>query len=251
MILYNRNRWEHIQPETYMFQDDDGFANYIGSRKLFFAEEGITDMLKQRFGDNMKNRNFVDIGANVGAYTMVLAPYFNKTYAFEPVVHTYNIMCGNIAMNFLSDDTVLINSALSDKEGDMIMHYHDLLGSLTHFSDNENDVMAEFYETIGYQDMQSTMHVKTLDSFNITNIGFIKMDVEGHELRVLKGGKETIEKSNYPLILLESGSVNDTDTESIANFKREQRQELFSYLNEMGYVINETEDMNVFLCEHF
>ena len=154
-------------------------------------------------------------------------------------------------MNFLSDDTVLINSALSDKEGDMIMHYHDLLGSLTHFSDNENDVMAEFYETIGYQDMQSTMHVKTLDSFNITNIGFIKMDVEGHELRVLKGGKETIEKSNYPLILLESGCVNDTDTESVANFKREQRQELFSYLNEMGYVINETEDVNVFLCEHF
>lgn len=251
MILYNRNKWEHIQPESYIFQDDDNFADYIGSRHLFFAEEGITNMLKQRFGDKMKSCNFVDIGANVGAYTLVLTPLFNKTYAFEPVVHTYNIMCGNIAMNFLSDETILINSALSDKEGNMVMHYHDLLGSLTHFSDTEDDIMAKNYEKFGYRDMQSIRPVKTLDSFNITNIGFIKMDVEGHELRVLKGGQKTLENSNYPLILLESGAVTDMDDENMAQFKIKQRDELFTYLKEMGYTINETEDVSVFLCEHF
>ena len=48
--------------------------------------------------------------------------------------------------------------------------------------------------------------MKTLDSFNLTNINFIKIDVEGHEEFVLRGAVKTLANNNYPKILFESWS---------------------------------------------
>lgn len=250
MILYNRENWQYIPENSYMFQNNDWFANNLCNQNLFFAEENIAKLLMDRFGDSMLERNFIDIGANVGAYTLMLAPIFQTTYAFEPVTHTYNIMCGNVAINELSDNTVLINAALSDSERDMVMHYHDILGSLTHFSDTETDILTENVKKYGYLDFQSIVHVTTLDSYDIQNVGFIKMDVEGNELKVLKGAQKTLEQSDYPVLLLESAAVSDGDDEEFANYKISLRDELFSHLKNLNYIINETEDPSVFLCEH-
>ena len=52
--------------------------------------------------------------------------------------------------------------------------------------------------------------IKKLDSFNYNNIGFIKIDVEGYEPRVLQGAKETVERCN-PVICCE---INRTDNNS-------------------------------------
>ena len=63
---------------------------------------------------------------------------------------------------------------------------------------------------------------KTIDSFNLENIGFIKMDVEENELFVLKGALNTLKQSNYPTILFESNNSNE---------------ELFSFLKNLNYKI--------------
>ena len=57
---------------------------------------------------------------------------------------------------------------------------------------------------------------KTLDSFNFQNVDFIKIDVQGFELEVLKGAFETL-KANSPIICIEENLSNLEDSE-VYNF---------------------------------
>ena len=78
------------------------------------------------------------------------------------------------------------------------------------------------------------IEIKTLDSYNIDNIGFIKIDVEDNELNVLKGSVMTLQKSNYPKILFESNTINET---------------LFNFLKNLNYNIIEINGYkNMFLA---
>jgi FkbM family methyltransferase len=47
------------------------------------------------------------------------------------------------------------------------------------------------------------INVNTLDSYGLSGVGFVKMDVEGNELEVLRGGRETLMQSGFPPILME------------------------------------------------
>jgi hypothetical protein len=76
--------------------------------------------------------------------------------------------------------------------------------------------------------------VKTLDSMNLHDIGFIKIDVEGNELNVLQGALHTLKQSAYPKILFES-NIYDS--------------ELFSFLTSIGYsIIKITGYTNMYLA---
>ena len=59
--------------------------------------------------------------------------------------------------------------------------------------------------------------MRTLDSFKIDNISFIKMDVENNELQVLLASENTLRRSNYPKILFE---MNQTNTDLISFLDR-------------------------------
>lgn len=251
MILYNVDGWMHIKDNSYMFQELPSFANYLSDNKMFFTEENIVNILKNKLqNENLENSVFVDVGANVGTYTMQLAPMFHHSYSFEPGKNTYNILCGNIAINGLSDKTTLINTALDETEGEMIMHEYDILGSLTHISNSDTDFLNESMKTKGYNEYAKKIKVHTLDSYNIKNIKILKIDVEGNELKVLKGAVNTIKQSNYPIIVVESWEIDENDSEDLKNYKKTLRDELFSYLKDMNYNIESTDNPEVFICEY-
>lgn len=86
--------------------------------------------------------------------------------------------------------------------------------------------------------------VRTLDSYQLSNINFIKIDVEVHEKKVLEGSIETIKNNNYPKILFESWDTNqNTETTTLL------RKELLEYIISIGYtkIVQLTHDM--FLAE--
>ena len=53
---------------------------------------------------------------------------------------------------------------------------------------------------------QKVVHQKRLDDYNFLNVDYIKIDVEGHELKVIKGAIATIEKYNPVIVIEENGS---------------------------------------------
>jgi hypothetical protein len=69
---------------------------------------------------------------------------------------------------------------------------------------------------------EEAIHINTLDNFQLSDIGFIKMDVEENELHVLKGATDTLRRSNYPKILFESNPDSG-----------EVSRDLFSYLTDV------------------
>ena len=85
--------------------------------------------------------------------------------------------------------------------------------------------------TFETEDKNGNESVTTLDSFNLDNISFIKIDVEGYELKLLKGAFNTIEK-NKPVIFIE---------------KKKNYNDLKNFLYELNYdIIEEFEKDTLF-----
>ena len=82
-----------------------------------------------------------------------------------------------------------------------------------------------------YKDNEHLQNAVTLDSFNISNIGFIKIDVEWMEEKVLRGGIGTIIRNNYPPILFECWDVG------YFNMSQERHDSLENFLKSLGYEI--------------
>jgi FkbM family methyltransferase len=120
--------------------------------------------------------NCIDIGSNVGMWTRELAQKFKQVYCFEP--NPNFIECFN--KNITENNVELFQYGLSDME-----HTASQEKQSTMLNEKQGNVMC-----------------KTLDSFNLKNIDFIKIDVDGFEYKVLCGAIETI-KNSSPVINIE------------------------------------------------
>jgi FkbM family methyltransferase len=143
---------------------------------------------------------FLDVGAHTGTYSISLAKHCSEVYSFEPQRMTYYALCGGVALSNIRN-IVCCNVGLgSDRQiGHQTLNIvsRDGGGSTIH-QPADNVLRTE------------TIEIRTLDSYQLNNIGFIKMDVEENELFVLQGGLQTLERSGYPPIVFESNI--DTNT---------------------------------------
>jgi FkbM family methyltransferase len=186
--------------------------DYYCKHGLF--ENGLIDWCMQFCS---RDKIFLDIGAHTGTYAISLAPISKAVYAFEPQRMTYYALCGSIALSN-ANNVYAIHSGLGseDQVGRKTLHIvsHDGGGSTIQHTD---EPVLKTEEIV----------VKTLDSFHLHNVGFMKLDVENNELFVLQGGRETIERCGYPPFIFE---LNDTTSEL--------SHELTHYIHEvLGYKI--------------
>ena len=249
MILYQYNtKVEWMNPDgAYFLSDDMQFASYLLNSQMFSTEVNIINKLHSEFKDIASDKIFVDIGASFGTYTLILGQIFKHTYAFEPDIHTYNILCGNIAMHNLSDKTTLINAPVSDKIENVNYVKLDSLGGCN-YCYTETDNIAKMYSQYTPQSILSKQAI-TIDSLNLTNIGLLKIDVEGFELRVLKGCVRSLEASNYPPFIIESWQVYDAESPEVKMEKQQLRKELFEFIqNELQYSIIQVGE-DIFYCK--
>jgi FkbM family methyltransferase len=140
------------------------------------------------------NKNVLDIGANIGVHSVVFSNYATnaKVYSFEPQPVVFEILNKNLRMN-KCDNVEVFNFGASDYESSFFMNAQyestDNHGAFRICDKDEN--------TVGIH-----IQCKPLDSLHIENVGFIKIDVEGHEYQTLLGLKNTITK-NKPIIMVE------------------------------------------------
>ena len=167
--------------------------NYYIQNGLF--EKSLIEWCKQFC---KKEQNMLDIGAHSGTYTISLAEHSKHVYSFEPQKMTYYSLCGSIALSNIKNVTCInLGLGSSEQVGKQTLNIVSLDGGGSTLHNNKNDVLQT-----------EEIEIRTLDSFNIDNIGFIKIDVEENELQVLLSGKNTLERSNYPKILFEMNIEN-------------------------------------------
>jgi len=146
----------------------------------------------------------IDIGANIGIYTKYLSEFVEttgKVISIEPIPITYSFLLNNIEkLKLINVETH--NVAIAEKEMTSQMFVPTGISgeyySRAKLFDPNDKITEMNLRTIEVKLVPLDMLVNSIDSI----ISFIKIDVEGFELSVLKSAKKTLEK-NKPSLLVE------------------------------------------------
>ncbi|MDA4112486.1 MAG: FkbM family methyltransferase [Thaumarchaeota archaeon] len=146
---------------------------------------------------------FVDVGANVGGYSVRAGAKGMKVFAFEPNPDIFRLMKRNAEINHVSLDA--FQCALGSSNGQARLLVNGASSSIS----SEEGIPVE---------------MRTLDSFSLPAVDLVKIDVESYELEVLQGARRTLEEY-HPALMVE---MHDW-----AGAKKEAA--LFGLLTELGY----------------
>jgi len=205
---------------------NDYVGRYI-SQHGYWATEDI-DLIKMLIDFQLKKFEtivFYDVGANIGTHTLAIAKVYSdrvKIRAFEAQRQIYNMLCGTMAINGITN-AYLYNNAVSNTDNDTIEIALPDYNSVNNFaglelippklSDNQDLVKT------------STEQIKTIciDSFD-ERVDFIKIDIEGMEDKALMGATKTIE-AHRPICFIE---LLKTDRDFVMDY--------FKKLNYVGFI---------------
>lgn len=155
----------------------------------------------------------VDLGANTGEYTFILANLTGdrgKVYAVEPVPETFQILSGVVRKLGLGN-VELFNCAVSDMDGSVRMEIP------LHQYGGENFYMARIVSKQSSPNSSASFEVscRSLDSLLLNRfmetVSFVKCDVEGHELAVLKGASQFFEQVKPAMMIEVTGTAEMQD----------------------------------------
>jgi FkbM family methyltransferase len=167
----------------------------------------------------------LDIGANIGNHSIFLSKFFNQVYSFEPNPITYDVLLLNSKYAAPKKNIIPYNIGLSNNDDKLPFKINpaNIGGSRIVSLDVDKKYINIFIQ------------VKKADEINSLqkkNVSLIKIDVEGHEIDVLKGA-ENIIKLNKPVIIFEQDAdkIHNSSSEAI---------EYLSALNYSFYTIQES-----------
>ena len=162
----------------------------------------------------------LDIGSNIGLYSFLLSFYFDKVYSFEPIFEMCQ-RCHGIKKNIFIN-----NVALGDKISQEMINIPIVNGKKVYGFSSINNVFQESH--------QQLVQIKRLDDYSdIKNIGFIKIDTEGFEDKVIAGARKTITEYR-PILMVEIEKRHNIESfQNISDIMRE--------LNYIGFYLYENE----------
>lgn len=147
----------------------------------------------------------VDIGANVGMYTIWAAKTRGaRVYAFEPESQNYALLNKNIHVNQLADSVTAYGIALSDHTGFSLLHLGQFMaGGSCHTFEEKSNFKLEPLNPVFSQGCYATTLDEMVSDRVIPIPTHIKIDVDGLEHKVLAGGKNTLSNPGLKSILIE------------------------------------------------
>ena len=176
-----------------------------------------------------------DIGANIGFYTCLLASQVTDAgavVAFEPAARTCDYLHENVSLNEFTNVTV-VNKGLGDNTEQCHLYYSEA-------------ALAEGTASLKYPNGRTASERATLDTIdNLTDTfptpDFIKIDVEGYQLEVLRGGEHCL-KTHAPLLMAELKDVGETNCDDFS--------EIEQYVTSLGYSLYEIGKYALKRCTH-
>ena len=169
----------------------------------FTQNKCLREFLEWCRSRDKKFNTVLDIGAWCGTWSAEFAPYCKKIYAIEP--DRTHVEC--LLKNLSSFDNIeLLDYAVGDIETRV---------SLT----DDDFTQARRIYSIG------NILMKTVDSFKFEDVDLIKIDVEGFEMNVLRGAKDTLKDCNFLMIELNNNSKKYNSSNA----------EIEKHLQELGF----------------
>lgn len=219
------------------------FLPPIIPRLIKFAKRSISATVPRHPFDQVPSRLdakvILDIGANVGDVALAALHTYplSKVICFEPVQATRAVL--EQRLRPFGERAVIFKEALSDTAGSAEINITSFHGA------NSISAQSSMHSTLNPHVKEvgkETISLVRLDEFakinDFPNIDILKIDVEGHELEVLIGGKEFI-STKVDTIIVEASLMRDSSLE------RQSVIEIFSLLNEMGFRL-----INIFDLHH-
>ena len=156
---------------------------------IYFGFNTLLDFERENLYKLIKANDVVfDVGANIGETALNFAKHLNssgKVFCFEPVPYLFERLKKNVSLNSFSNIS-LHNIALSDKKEDLFFNLP-----------KEQNSSGTFLSETSSEQGKKVLSIP-LDDFCIENkiekLDMIKIDVEGFELKVLKGATQTLKK---------------------------------------------------------
>jgi len=159
---------------------DDYDTDLIVVKEIF--EENVYEVDSGRFN---KEGVTIDIGANIGTFSMLAAQNGSKVYAVEPEPHNLEALRNNISLNSFNEQITVVPLGISNFKGTAVIS--DTGGGSTIKDDG---IYGAEIEIISLDELFAL--------YNIENVNVLKIDVEGSEVDIILGAsKETLNKCKY------------------------------------------------------
>lgn len=175
-----------------------------------------------------------DVGTNIGLMTLQFAKLVpnGKVYSFEPTHYAIGRLKSNLSLNQeLAKRVEIINSFVSEKSS-----ANPEIVAFSSWKVDGNRTEKDHPVHLGTPMSAEGVPAITLDDFarlnNIEKINFIKIDTDGHEYEVFKGGKEAIKKYR-PHIIFEIGLY-------VMEEKKIDFDFYFNYFKDLNYKLIDT-----------
>jgi len=140
----------------------------------------------------VKGKTFIDIGANIGTYSLALSREAKQIYALEPEKNNYSNLIRNVKFAKIKNIVPIKNAVGSSNKTGAKLYIH-------------KDDAGWHSLTLRYPGKTQKVNLVTVDSlvkkYNIKNIGLVKIDVEGAEPEVLSGSINVFKKFHSPVLI--------------------------------------------------
>jgi FkbM family methyltransferase len=163
-------------------------------------EVGFTNWIR-RNTEQFAGKTVIDVGANIGYFTALLACVSDKVYAYEANPEVYKLLMDNIYLSQLQDKVVPFNKAVTSFSDILLGFYVS-----KKYQGNSSLVShtAEYREQFATDEFDKiVVNTDTLDRYKDEEIFLVKIDVEGGELDVLDGMDNLIVNNKVKNIVLE------------------------------------------------
>lgn len=160
------------------------------------SAQRIITIVKPYLESRDRKGTYIDIGANVGLTTLPMIDYFNEIHCFEPNPVALDKMKDNIDINLVNIHPVAVSNFIGS--ADLVVPNNN--------TEHGSIVNVRYDKWQGNRRIKTQLYkvdVKTLDSYNFTNVDFIKIDTEQSENEVIEGAMQTIMR-DFPVIFMEN-----------------------------------------------
>ena len=180
--------------------------NYWGGSSILESGELFTmDHVRRKLKDRSDGVIF-DVGANLGQYAAELTERFpdHEIHSFEPSAKTIKILNKNMSSAIAQGRYITHNIGFGSKAE-----------TVTLYAEGDHAATASIHGSVNRDEHElvtEDIRIETLDSFcaenSIDRIAFLKIDVEGHELEVLKGAQRMLAEKRVDFIQFEFGEFH-------------------------------------------